>query len=78
MQNSDQACPFFRWLDNNTCPCGRATTPIVWERFTRLAVEAEAVKIERDNTRQMEIKALEQKRIAKRKAEKSKVPVRTA
>ncbi|KAK9993712.1 hypothetical protein SO802_023415 [Lithocarpus litseifolius] len=47
--DSDQACKFFRWLDKGPCPRGRATTPIVWERFKRLAAEAEAAKNERDN-----------------------------
>ena len=78
LQDSNQACKFFKWLDKDPYPRGRAIALIVWERFTRLAVEAKAVKIERDNARQMEIEALEQKRIAKRKAEKSKVAVRIA
>ena len=46
---------------------------IVWERFTRLAAEAEAAKIERDNARRKEMEALEWERIAKRKAEKYRV-----
>ena len=51
---------------------------IVWERFTRLAVEAEAAKIERDNARRMEIEALELERIAKRRVEKYGVAAQTA
>ena len=51
---------------------------IVWERFTRLAAEAEAAKIERDNARQMETEALERERIAKRRSEKYRVTARIA
>jgi len=78
LQDSNQACKFFRWLDKGPCPCGRATAPIVWERFTRLAAEAEAAKNERDNVRWMETKALEREQIAKHSAEKSRVAVWTA
>ncbi|XP_050240398.1 protein SEMI-ROLLED LEAF 2-like [Quercus robur] len=46
---------------------------IVWERFTRLAAEAKAAKIERNNARQMETEALERERIAKRRSEKYRV-----
>ncbi|XP_030923953.1 uncharacterized protein LOC115959508 [Quercus lobata] len=51
---------------------------IVWERFTRLAAEEEAAKIERDNARQMETEALERERIAKRRSEKYRVAARIA
>ena len=64
--------------DNKTCPRGRETTPIVWERFTSLAAEAEAVKNERDNALALEAKARERKRVAKRKAEKSRLVFRIA
>jgi len=57
MQNSDQACPFFRWLDNNTCPCGHATAPIVWEWFKRPSDKAMAARNERDVAHAMEAKA---------------------
>ena len=78
MQDSNQACTFFRWLDNNTCPCGRATPPIAWERFTRLVVEVEAAKNERDVVHAMETKARERERIAKRRADKHKLALEIA
>ncbi|KAK9997997.1 hypothetical protein SO802_017600 [Lithocarpus litseifolius] len=76
--DSDQAGKFFRWLDRDTCPRGLATAPIVRERFTRLAAEAEAAKNERDNAQRMETEALEWERLAKRIAEKYRVAVRSA
>ena len=45
----------------------------MWERFTRLATEAKAAKNERDNARALEIEARKRKRVAKRKAEKSRL-----
>ena len=76
LQDSDQH--FFRWLDKNTCPCGRETTPIVWERFRRLVAEAEAARNEKDDVRAMEAEAQEWERIAKRRAEKSRLALRIA
>ena len=78
IQDSNQACTFFRWLDNNTCPCGHATPPIAWERFTRLVVEVEAAKNERDVVHAMETKARERERIAKRRADKHKLALEIA
>ena len=78
LQDSDQHCKFFRWLDKNTCPCGRETTPIVWERFRRLVAEAEAARNEKDDVRAMEAEAREWERIAKRRAEKSRLALRIA
>ena len=78
MQDSDQACKFFKWLDNNTCPRGRATAPIVHERFTRYKAEAVATRNERDEAYAREAKARELLRIAKRKAEKTKLALRNA
>ena len=59
IQDSNKACKFFRWLNKNTCPRGCATAPIVWERFTRLAIEAKTTKNERDVVHAMEAKAWE-------------------
>nr|POE72696.1 hypothetical protein CFP56_18695 [Quercus suber]POE72698.1 hypothetical protein CFP56_18697 [Quercus suber] len=73
MQDFDQACKFFKWLDKNTCPCGRATAPLVWERFTRLVDEATTAKNERDVAHAMEAEGRERERIAKRKTKKSKL-----
>ncbi|KAL0004994.1 hypothetical protein SO802_012555 [Lithocarpus litseifolius] len=70
MDDSDQACKFFKWLDKNTCPRGRATTPLVHERFTRYKAEAVAARNKRDEAHAREAKARELLRIAKRKAEK--------
>ena len=78
MQDSGQACKFFKWLDKNTYPRDRATTPLVWERFTRLADEAVAAKNERDVAHAIKAEAREWERIAKRKAEKSKLVLRFA
>ena len=73
LQDSDQYCKFFRQLDNRTCPRGHETAPIAWERFTRLTIEAEVGKNERDNVRARETKALEWERIVKCKVEKSRL-----
>ena len=70
MQDFDQACKFFKWLDKNTCPRGRATTPLVHERFTRYKVEVVAARNERDEAHAREAEARELLRIAKRKVEK--------
>ena len=35
----------------------RETAPIVWERFTRLAIEVEIARNEKDNARVMEAEA---------------------
>ena len=48
------------------------------ERFTRLAVEAETAKNERDNAQRMETEALEWEHLAKRRAEKYRVAFRSA
>ena len=45
----------------------------MWKRFTRLADEAVATKNERDVAQAMKAKARERERIAKCKAEKSKL-----
>nr|POE86136.1 hypothetical protein CFP56_07243 [Quercus suber] len=76
MQDSDQACKFFKWLDKNTCPRGRATAPLVHERFTRYMVEAIAARNERDEAHAREAEARELLRIAKRKAEKTEFALR--
>ena len=73
MQDVDQACKFFKWLDKNTCPCGRATAPLVHERFTRYKAEAVAARNERDEAHAREAEARELLRIAKCKAEKTKL-----
>ena len=73
MQDSNQVCKFFKWLDKNTCPRGRATTPLVHERFTRYKAEAAAIRNERDKAHAMEAVAWEQLRIAKHKTEKTKL-----
>ncbi|KAL0006951.1 hypothetical protein SO802_008453 [Lithocarpus litseifolius] len=73
MPDSNQACKFFKWLDKNTCPRGRATPPLVHERFIRYKAEAKAARNERDEAHTMEAKAWEQLMIAKRKAEKTKL-----
>ena len=78
MQVSDQACKFFKWLDKNTCPRGSATAPLVHERFTRYKAEAAATENERDEAHAREAKARERERIAKRKAEKTKLALRIA
>ena len=65
-------------MDKNTCPRGRATAPLVYERFTRYKVEAAAARNERDEAHAMEAVAWEQLRIAKRKAEKTKLALRIA
>ena len=70
MQDSNQACKFFKWLDKNTCPRGRATAPLVHERFTRYKVEAVAARNERDEAHTMEAVTWEL-RIAKHKTEKT-------
>ncbi|KAK4558985.1 hypothetical protein RGQ29_008290 [Quercus rubra] len=58
--DSNQACKFFKWLDKNTCPRGRATAPLVHERFTRYKAEAAAARNERDEAHAMEAVAWEQ------------------
>ena len=78
MQDSDQACKFFKWLDKNTCPRGRAIAPLVHERFTRYKAETVAARNERDEAHAREAEARELLRIAKRKAEKTKLALRTA
>ena len=76
MQVSDQACKFFKWLDKNICPHGSATAPLVRERFTRYKAEVAATGNERDEAYAREAKARERERIAKRKAEKTKLALR--
>ena len=78
MQDSDQACKFFKWLDKNTCLRGRATTLFVRERFTRYKAEVVAARNERDEAHVREAEARELLRIAKRKAEKTKLALWTA
>ena len=73
MQDFDQACKFFKWLDKNTCPRGRATAPLVCDRFTRYKAEAVTARNEGDEAHAMEVEAQELLRIAKRKAEKTKL-----
>ena len=73
IQDSNQACKFFKWLDKNTCSRGRATAPLVHERFTRYKAEAAAARNERDKAHAMEAVAWEQLRIAKHKTEKTKL-----
>ncbi|KAK9994651.1 hypothetical protein SO802_024354 [Lithocarpus litseifolius] len=60
-------------FDKNTCPRGRATTPLVHERFTRYKAKAVAVRNERDEAHAMEVEARVRERIAKCKAEKTKL-----
>ena len=62
----------------NTCPRGRATAPLVHERFTRYKAEAVAARNERDKAHAREAEARELLRIAKRKAEKTKLALQTA
>nr|POE78207.1 hypothetical protein CFP56_62006 [Quercus suber] len=78
MQDSDQACKFFKWLDKNTCPRGRATAPLVHERFARYKAEAVATRIERDEAHAREAEAWELLRKAKRKGEKTNLKLRIA
>ena len=78
MQDSDEACKFFKWLDKSTCPCGRATAPLVHERFTQYKADAVAARNERDEAHAREVEARELLRIAKRKAEKTKLALQTA
>ncbi|KAK9988592.1 hypothetical protein SO802_028831 [Lithocarpus litseifolius] len=54
-------------------PSGRATTPLVHERFTRYKAETIAARNERDEAHAREAEAREQERIAKRKAKKTKL-----
>uniref|UniRef100_A0A7N2LIW6 Uncharacterized protein n=2 Tax=Quercus lobata TaxID=97700 RepID=A0A7N2LIW6_QUELO len=61
-----------------TCPRGCATTPLVHERFTRYKAEAIAARNERNEAHAREAKARELLRIAKRKAKKTKLALRTA
>ena len=63
-------------MDKNTCPRGRATAPLVHDRFTRYKVEAIATRNERDEAHAREAEALELLRIAKCKAEKTKLTLR--
>nr|POE95069.1 gdsl esterase/lipase [Quercus suber] len=77
-EDSDQACKFFKWLDKNTCPRGRATAPLVHERFVRYKAEAVAVRNERDEAHAREAKAWELLRKAKRKGEKTNLKLRIA
>ena len=78
MQDSNQACKFFKWLDKNTCPRGRAIAPLVHERFTRYKAEAVAARNERDEAHAREEEARQLLRIAKHKAEKIKFALRIA
>ena len=78
MQDANQACKFFKWLDKNTCPRGCATAPLVHERFTRYKVEVVAARNERDEAHAREAEARELLRIAKRKVEKTKLTLRIA
>nr|POF21434.1 myb-like protein l [Quercus suber] len=71
LMDSDQACKFYKWLDKNTCPRGRATSPLVHERFARYKAEAIAVRNERDEAHAREAEAWELLRLAKHKAEKT-------
>ena len=73
MQDSNQACKFFKWLDKNTFPRGPVTAPLVHKRFTRYKAEAAAARNERDETHAMEALAWEQLRIAKHKTENTKL-----
>ena len=57
MQDSDQACKFFKWLDKNTCLCGHATAPLVHETFARYKAEAAVARNERDEAHAKEAKA---------------------
>ena len=67
MQDSNQACKFFKWLDKNTCPRGRATAPLVHERFARYKADAVAARNERDEAYAREAEAWELLRKEKRK-----------
>ena len=78
MQDSNQACKFFKWLDKNTCPHGRATAPLVHERLTRYKAEVVAARNERDEAHAREAEVQELLRIAKHKAEKTKLALRIA
>ncbi|KAK7827033.1 hypothetical protein CFP56_031388 [Quercus suber] len=78
ISDSDQSCKFFRWLDKNTCPRGRATAPLVHKRFARYKADAIAARNERDEAYAMEAEAWELLRKAKRKGEKSNLKLRTA
>ncbi|KAK9986892.1 hypothetical protein SO802_031843 [Lithocarpus litseifolius] len=77
-QHWSPACKFFKWLDKNTCPCGRATASLVHERFTRYKAEVAAARNEREEAHAMEAEAREREKIAKRKAEKTKLTLRIA
>ena len=70
MQDSNQACKFFKWLDKNTCPHGRATAPLVHERLTRYKAEVVAARNERDEAHAREAKARELLRIASARLKK--------
>ena len=48
----------------------------MWERFTRLAAEAEAARNEKDDARAVEAETWERERIAKCRAEKSRLALR--
>ena len=78
MQDADQACKFFKWLDKNTCPHGRATTPLVHEMFTQYKAAVVAIRNENDEAHAREAEAQELLRIAKRKAEKTKLALQIA
>ncbi|KAL0015495.1 hypothetical protein SO802_002564 [Lithocarpus litseifolius] len=75
---SDQACKFFKWLDKNTCPRGRATAPLVHERFMRYKAEAIVARNERDEAHARKAEARELLMIAKCKVEKAKLALRIA
>ena len=73
LQDDDQHCKFFRWLDNNTCKRGTETTPIVIAKFRRLENEAMlATKGEKEARASLD-EARERERVAKQKEEKCKV-----
>nr|POF18811.1 hypothetical protein CFP56_51656 [Quercus suber]POF18815.1 hypothetical protein CFP56_51660 [Quercus suber] len=78
MQDSDQTCKFFRWLDKNTCPRGRATAPLVHERFARYKANAVAARNERDEAYAREAEAWELLRKTKRKGDKTNPKLRIA
>ena len=65
-------------MDKNTCPRGRATAPLVHEKFARYKAEAIAARNERDEAHAREAEARELLRIAKRKVEKTKLALQIA
>lgn len=65
-------------MDKNTCPHGRATAPLVHERFARYKADAVAARNERDEAYAREVEAWELLRKAKRKGEKSNLKLQIA